>query len=959
MRSSVVVLCTAALLGGQQHAASASLAMPRWFGDNMVLQTNQQSGFRSFLNGQTEANAVVNIVQQKNGDKGVQYTVTSDATGAWEVMLNPTSDGPNDRSTITVSDATGANQIKATNVVFGDVFFCGGQSNMVFPTDMAFNKTVEIASLKDTKHFGRFRFFRVDEQYSSTPQFDVKANPKTLESQWVTAAQALSVLPDGSGALYIDGFSALCYLTVRDVQRLVTSDRAMGLVQSCVGGTRVEAWMDKEAISKSPYTVEKSTEAKNAPSVLYNAMVHPFRKMSIKALLWDQGERNEVCPMEKGVTRDEYYTWMFAHMVQSWRAGKGMGDFATVSMELPPPMAGSSSLAEKQSSLVMEIRSAQQKSLPRPTNFTATTNALDITGVAVSNDLGGFSRWGYVHPPNKNVMASRMALQLARSAYAVQGRMVNNKADAPNVPVNSRYTGPLFKAAAADKTGEIKVTFSEGSYGLHLEDASGLNIDGSVDRCSLCCANGAPFEVLQGGKWNRVPFAHTTLTDGLTTVSLRVNGSVDSLRYAWAAFVDCVLYNGDGLPAGQFVTDVAPAAAPRVQVEKVATPPSPPTGALTRPPMGFNSWNYAHCNVDELTIKEVVDVMVSSGLRDAGYEYVNLDDCWQVERNNVTGEITPDPARFPSGIKALAAYVHSQGMKFGVYTSRTQYTCQGRPGAYEHEALDGATYCKWGVDYLKIDNCGGARFPHANTTWLRFKTAFEECHAQTGRYITESVETCPPGNECAAWIKGAADLWRTTDDLQATWASVMKTIHLNNEMAEVAALGHYNDPDMLQVGSVGLSHDEQVSHMSLWALSSAPLLFGTSVVDMSADTLAILSNTEVLAVNKDGGLNGAVQGKRIKQLTVPCGSGATCQAELWEKKLSDGSQTAVIFLNLDNTHSIDVKASFYELGLRGAQTARDAWQHKDLGTFSDTFTAKAVPPHGVAFVIFKMEESAH
>eukprot|EP00656_Telonema_subtile_P039805 TRINITY_DN44889_c0_g2_i1.p1 TRINITY_DN44889_c0_g2~~TRINITY_DN44889_c0_g2_i1.p1 ORF type:complete len:327 (+),score=91.75 TRINITY_DN44889_c0_g2_i1:704-1684(+) len=283
---------------------------------------------------------------------------------------------------------------------------------------------------------------------------------------------------------------------------------------------------------------------------------------------------------------------------------------------------------------------------------------------------------------------------------------------------------------------------------------------------------------------------------------------------------------------------------------------SAPATGIQRPPMGFNSWNFYHCNIDENVLKAVMDAMASNGMKEAGYEYVNIDDCWQVDRA-ADGSITPDPVRFPSGIKALADYAHSKGLKFGVYTAQGSRTCQDRPGAYQHEEQDAATYCEWGLDYLKIDACGGSKWPASNTSWIKFKQGFSKCFDHTGRYTVQSVEHCSDPAGCGQWIAGVANLWRTTGDVQATWASVMSNIHAQNDMAGVARPGAFNDPDMLQVGNVGLTVTEQYAHMSLWSVAGAPLLAGTDLIHASATTLAILTNKEVNGINQDLGLAGA------------------------------------------------------------------------------------------------------
>lgn len=212
--------------------------------------------------------------------------------------------------------------------------------------------------------------------------------------------------------------------------------------------------------------------------------------------------------------------------------------------------------------------------------------------------------------------------------------------------------------------------------------------------------------------------------------------------------------------------------------------------------MGFNTWNRWHCWVDEHKLRETADLMVKLGLQDAGYTYLNIDDCWQAERRafdssrQYNGTVVPDPSRFPSGLKAVADYIHSRGLRFGIYTAQHEYTCQLKTGSYQHEALDAATYCDAGVDYVKIDACGGAGFQQDNTSWIRFRRAFDECETTTGRcvsmacpltlaltltgrHITMACSSCSDPDGCGKWIATGqvrADVWRTTGDIQATWS---------------------------------------------------------------------------------------------------------------------------------------------------------------------------------------------
>jgi alpha-galactosidase len=350
-------------------------------------------------------------------------------------------------------------------------------------------------------------------------------------------------------------------------------------------------------------------------------------------------------------------------------------------------------------------------------------------------------------------------------------------------------------------------------------------------------------------------------------------------------------------------------------------------GLARTPPMGWNTWNKFACNVSERLIKETADAIVSSGMRDAGYRYVVIDDCWQVYRDTA-GTIVADPQRFPSGMKALADYIHSKGLLFGIYTDAGTATCQGRPGTHDHEEQDARTYASWGVDYVKEDWCN-ARGLTAPAQYKKFHDAL----VATGRPIVLSI--CEWGsNRPWDWAPGTGHLWRTTDDIGDNWASMLYNYDLSAMHQDVAGPGGWNDPDMLEVGNGGMTDGEYRAHFALWAIAAAPLIAGNDVRTMSAATRDILTNREVLAVDQDSlGAQGWLAEQSAPGLQV------------WTKPLQDGSR-AVALLNRTGAEapmSVDWKA----IGLApGRATVRDLWAHADRGTFAAGFGA-AVPSHAV------------
>jgi alpha-galactosidase len=375
---------------------------------------------------------------------------------------------------------------------------------------------------------------------------------------------------------------------------------------------------------------------------------------------------------------------------------------------------------------------------------------------------------------------------------------------------------------------------------------------------------------------------------------------------------------------------IAPAAV--LPLAHITPRPAHDTAALApTPPMGWNSWNHFACDVNEQTIRETADAMVSSGMRDAGYRYVVIDDCWQVSRDNA-GTLVADPQRFPHGIKALADYVHSKGLLFGIYTDAGTNTCQGRPGTLGHEVQDARTFAAWGVDYVKEDWCH-ARGLDAPTQYRKFRDAL----THTGRPIVLSL--CEWGyNQPWDWAPKIGQLWRTTDDIEDKWGSMLSNLDQSAQHAAVAGPGHWNDPDMLEVGNGGMTDDEYRAHFSLWAVMAAPLIAGNDLRSMSDATRAILTNHEVIAVDQDAlGAQGMLVSEGPPDLQV------------WAKPLRDGSRAILLFNRSDT--SAKITASFHRAGLYGdSATVHDLWSHQDLGTFGGSF-ATTVAPHGVVMIV--------
>jgi alpha-galactosidase len=364
------------------------------------------------------------------------------------------------------------------------------------------------------------------------------------------------------------------------------------------------------------------------------------------------------------------------------------------------------------------------------------------------------------------------------------------------------------------------------------------------------------------------------------------------------------------------------------------------------PPMGWNSWNKFGCNVSEDLIRQIADVMVASGMKDAGYQYVVIDDCWQLERDG-NGNIVADPKHFPSGIKALADYVHAKGLKFGLYSDAGTKTCQGRPGSRGYEFQDARQYAAWGVDYLKYDWCSTST-QDARSSYEIMRAALDASGPAIVFGICEWGKSKP-----WLWAKDVGNLWRTTGDIQDRWQGkkewnpgdccsygMLDIVDQEVGLESFAGPGHWNDPDMLEVGNGGMTTAEYRSHFSLWAILAAPLIAGNDLRDMKPEIREILTHKEVIAVDQDPA---GSQGRRVHK---------NGDLEVWSKVMQDGSR-AVVLLNR-GTKDAAIGVSWEDLGypVHLSVRVRDLWQAKDLGERKGEFSS-TVAPHSIVMLTMK------
>lgn len=369
-------------------------------------------------------------------------------------------------------------------------------------------------------------------------------------------------------------------------------------------------------------------------------------------------------------------------------------------------------------------------------------------------------------------------------------------------------------------------------------------------------------------------------------------------------------------------------------------------GLAKTPPMGWNSWNCFHENINETQIREIADAMVSSGMRDAGYIYLILDDNWMAPFRDANGKLMADQSRFPGGMKALGDYIHSKGLKFGIYGDRGLSTCHhyysgpkgAESGSYKKEELDARTFAEWGVDYLKYDNCNPAPGSNQQEDYERMRDALAKC----GRDIVFSICAW----EFKPWMPKTGNLWRTTGDISDVWQSgpndwfkgIINIIDLNEPLAPYAGPGAWNDPDMLQIGNGGCTVEEYRTHFTMWCIMAAPLIAGNDIRKMNQTIKDILLNREAIAVNQD---SAGIQGTRIKAIN---------DLEVWCKPLGskNGNIKAVALLNRNSTAQ-NITVNFSDIGLSGEVTVRDLWAKEDKGSFTGSYTMM-VPSHGAGLL---------
>jgi alpha-galactosidase len=370
-----------------------------------------------------------------------------------------------------------------------------------------------------------------------------------------------------------------------------------------------------------------------------------------------------------------------------------------------------------------------------------------------------------------------------------------------------------------------------------------------------------------------------------------------------------------------------------------ASPSVPSTAGIGRtPPMGWNSWNHFGCAVDAELVERTADALAADGLQKVGYDSVDIDDCWMThQRDPQTGELVPDPVKFPQGIAAVARYLHARGFSLGIYEDAGTETCAGFPGSLGHERLDARTFARWGVDSLKYDNCHHAGLSTTRQYIARY-TAMRDALRATGRPMFFAI--CEWGvHHPWTWAAGIGHSWRTTHDISDSYGSMLAIFRQNVQLSAFAGPGGWNDPDMLEIGNGGMTPVEERTEFTLWAAMAAPLIAGADIRSLSPADLAIYSNPEVIAIDQDA--RGA-QAVPISQNGQPAGSGG-----IWvlSKPLADGGRAVVLFNSTDSPRTVSTTTS--AIGLHGSGFGiRDVWAGTDSTTSGDIRASLA--PHEAA-----------
>ncbi|KAF8167401.1 glycoside hydrolase family 27 protein [Crassisporium funariophilum] len=375
-------------------------------------------------------------------------------------------------------------------------------------------------------------------------------------------------------------------------------------------------------------------------------------------------------------------------------------------------------------------------------------------------------------------------------------------------------------------------------------------------------------------------------------------------------------------------------------------------GVQKTPAMGFNTWNRFACSINETLIRNTATQMKQLGLLAAGYNFINIDDCWLTTQRSSSGHLVPDPVKFPSGMKALTDFLHGLGFKAGIYQDQGTTTCAGFAGSLNHELTDARDFVDWGFEYVKIDNCNSNFVGTDEARFRRWTDALIQVQRETGKMMFYSFVEWQSFD---AWVWGnsIANSWRMYDDIEANWPRITGILNNASFIGDFSNFWGHNDLDMLENGNGALTLAEQRSHFTAWALAKSPLLIGTDISALSAESLAILTNSEIIAINQDTVIGEPLKpffwGKNPDHTWDP-----SFPAQYWSGYYKDQQHTAIMYINF-NDRTVDLNFTLsHSPHLNGNKryAVRDLWKHEDKGDVSNFFFDGSIASHDVRAYIF-------
>ena len=882
-------LITSLILMWLMELSSCAPVLGPIFSSGMILQTWDIGDSRSFVYGKSSLPSVpvtltLTSMNSTFPDFSRVYETVSDSDDSTFAFQIDGTYMPDDDGNVAphygpfrmeVGEGAGENKIVYDDVFFGDVYICAGDDSMSTPTFAEVWGDGAVPS--------GIRRYKVPEN-------------GTEGGSWM------------SGSDEVDNFSAFCLHAAKELRNLDPAGTGIG---NQTGGETMPIGVIQITSDGRSGIDDWSAEGGN----IFDRLVSPLSELAVRGVFFSQGSKDAE---DESTTEEEYGKSLTEGVISGWRDSGVIGDYSFSLVQHGGKGGGEGNRA---------VRLGQAAALPRSSFLWGSGDELTESKPVCTTTV--VPTYDCYDDDSVEMRAKRAVLGMVHTSYAKQ-----EPEWGWSVPIAKTFS-IVDEGLEVGFSGEQSLSATGSDCGESVRGYFGPN-DGWVSATTA--------EVTDGNKM-LVKFQGWPV-EKVTKIEVAPVGSEE----------DCVIKNQNGVPALTMVVEGG-AGKGEVIINKHEVVPKTKTKTRTKtnytsfhpPPMGFNTWNRYHCWVSESLLKRTVDKMVELGLVAAGYSFLNVDDCWQSKRNS-DGTIYVDETRFPSGLKALGDYVHANNMSYGLYTSQSELTCQARPGSYLFEVEDSNSYCEADADYLKIDHCGGVQYKEGqNVSWVKFRSELDICAEKRDRKFWTACSSCGPTKclvdgtctgiqGCGKYVvSSGCDIWRTTTDIQARWSSIMYNLDINNLMAPVqnSNPGHFNDPDMLQVGNIGLTVTEQKSHFALWALMGGPLLISTELAMLTDTSLQILTNKGLIEWNQDALVK---QGVRIG---TPGGD-----VEVWAKELS-GERVGVVLLNRKGTEKVDITLEFDELPvIKEEWTIKDVWSEENMGLYHGQFIAKGVDVHG-------------